>query len=164
MLAFVVVIHQAWGLWKLKQSVGLQSNGDIVTLLLQQGTLRFCFALFTTTTQVFLSYFAPNLGDGFGPLQNVLSSLLLCEFALELRRHNTTNPVLIQSAINLPTLSFREKPVQSIRYAMGRLHESIVAEMGERNELVDLGHPDSGELDSPQDSHGTAIGATTDDK
>ncbi|GJJ16126.1 hypothetical protein Clacol_010406 [Clathrus columnatus] len=112
-LAFIVVIRQAWGLWRLKRSVGLQSNEDLVTLLLRQGILRFS-----------------------------LSSLLVCEFTLDLRRRSSQKPVTNRSALNLPTLSFRDNSVQSVRSVLGRLHESIVAEMGERNDGPISGEPD----------------------
>lgn len=37
-IAFVVVIYHAWGVRKLKRSVGLRGNTDLATSLLQQGT------------------------------------------------------------------------------------------------------------------------------
>ncbi|GJJ13546.1 hypothetical protein Clacol_007801 [Clathrus columnatus] len=59
----------------------------------------------------------------------------------------------------LPTLSFRERPSQSIKFVLGRLHESIVAEMAERNEPADI--DSSGpvrELDNLQDTTSTTTG------
>ncbi|GJJ15473.1 hypothetical protein Clacol_009751 [Clathrus columnatus] len=104
MLAFVMVIYQLWGLWKIKRSLALQNSQELTTSLLEQGTLRFS-----------------------------LSTLLMCEFTMDLRRRNTKDFDPNQSALTLPTLSFQENPVQSIRSALGHLHESIIAEIGERN-------------------------------
>ncbi|GJJ13752.1 hypothetical protein Clacol_008008 [Clathrus columnatus] len=36
-LAFITVIHQVWGLWRLKKALGMQGNGDFVMLILRQG-------------------------------------------------------------------------------------------------------------------------------
>ncbi|GJJ13562.1 hypothetical protein Clacol_007817 [Clathrus columnatus] len=125
LLAFIVVIRRVWGLWKLKRGLRLLSNsGDLVTSLLEQGLLRFAFRR--------------------------LSSLLICEFTLDLRRRNATKPIFHQSAMDLPTLSFRENPAQSVRTVLGRLHESIVAEMGESNDVAN-GSSGPGELDNSQD-------------
>ncbi|GJJ15101.1 hypothetical protein Clacol_009376 [Clathrus columnatus] len=54
----------------------------------------------------------------------------------DLRRRNANKSAPNQLAdLSLPILSFQENPVQSVRTVLGRLHESIVAEMGERNDL-----------------------------
>ncbi|GJJ15100.1 hypothetical protein Clacol_009375 [Clathrus columnatus] len=54
----------------------------------------------------------------------------------DLRRRNANKSAPNQLAdLSLPTLSFQENPVQSVRTILGRLDESIVAEMGERNNL-----------------------------
>ncbi|GJJ13569.1 hypothetical protein Clacol_007824 [Clathrus columnatus] len=112
-LAFLGVIYQTWGLWRLKRSVGLQNNEDLVTTLIRQ----------------------------------------------DLRWRNTKTSVSSQSALELPTLSFSDNPTQSIRTILGRLHESIMDDMGERNHPVDSDGPGSGE---PDDSHGMNLGAATD--
>ncbi|GJJ07024.1 hypothetical protein Clacol_001222 [Clathrus columnatus] len=102
--AFLAVVRQVWGLWKLKRSLGLRSNQDIATSLIGQGFLRFS-----------------------------LSALLICEFTLDLRRRNSKKIIPNQSALNLPTMSFQDNPVQSVKSVFGRLHENLIAEMGERN-------------------------------
>ncbi|GJJ16063.1 hypothetical protein Clacol_010342 [Clathrus columnatus] len=133
-LAFIAVIHQTWGLWKLKQSIGLRSGKDLSVLILQQGILRFCF-----------------------------SSLLLCEFTIDLRKRNQQKLVPTQPA--LPTMSFHENPARSIQSTFGRLHESIVTEMGESNDNVndDNDHPDLGGPDNLLNcSYGADLGATAD--
>ncbi|GJJ10274.1 hypothetical protein Clacol_004500 [Clathrus columnatus] len=121
LLAFIVVIRQAWGLWKLKSGIGLQSNEDLVTLLLRQ------------------------------EYQPRLSSLLICEFTLDLRQRSSKRPVPNQSALDLTTLSFqhnhRHRPLQSVRSVLGRLHESIITEIGESNDPMDSDGPVSGESD-----------------
>ncbi|GJJ06674.1 hypothetical protein Clacol_000869 [Clathrus columnatus] len=107
LFAFIAVMRQVWGLWRLKRSLGLQSTEDLVTSLLRQ--------------DVFFR----------------LSTLIICEFTLELRRRNTQNAVLgSPSAMDLPTLSFRENPVQSVKSMFERFHENIMAEMGEGNNTV----------------------------
>ncbi|GJJ06902.1 hypothetical protein Clacol_001098 [Clathrus columnatus] len=35
-LAFATLIHQVWGLWKLKRSLGLQNNQSLTTSLIKQ--------------------------------------------------------------------------------------------------------------------------------
>ncbi|GJJ16054.1 hypothetical protein Clacol_010333 [Clathrus columnatus] len=35
-LGLITIIRRVWGLWKLKQSLGLQSNKDLATSLLRQ--------------------------------------------------------------------------------------------------------------------------------
>ncbi|GJJ07914.1 hypothetical protein Clacol_002120 [Clathrus columnatus] len=129
-LAFIAVVRQVWGLWKLRLSLGLRSNQDLVKSLFQQDSAQIA-------------------SDLLGPIQDVLSSLLICEFTLDLRRRNASSAPLNQSAaLDLPTLSFQENPAQSIRTVLGQLHQSIVAEMGERNDLEDsiMDGPISGEL------------------
>ncbi|GJJ15106.1 hypothetical protein Clacol_009381 [Clathrus columnatus] len=51
-----------------------------------------------------------------------------------LRRRNKKVPAPNPTALSLPTLSFQDNPVQTARSVLGRLHENIVAEMGERND------------------------------
>ncbi|GJJ06907.1 hypothetical protein Clacol_001103 [Clathrus columnatus] len=157
-LAFVAVIHQVWGLWKLKRSLGLESNKDVATILLRQCILRFCFVLGISTTQLL---FAFDVADTFNPIQNILSALLLCEFTLDLRRRNTTKSASNQTAFDLPTISFQENPVESVRSVLGR-HESIVTEMGERIDLVDRWVQDDptpvhGERDGLQEGLGATL-------
>ncbi|GJJ16070.1 hypothetical protein Clacol_010349 [Clathrus columnatus] len=131
-----------WGLWKLKRSLGLRSNKDFATLILQH-------AIFLTDVGV--------------AIQDMLSTLLVCEFTLDLRRRNQQNSVPNQSALHLPTISFHENPVQSIQSALGRLHESIVAEMGERNDQVNVDEPNLEEQDHGLGgSCGAGLGTITD--
>ncbi|GJJ16072.1 hypothetical protein Clacol_010351 [Clathrus columnatus] len=126
-IAFIVVIRQVWGLWKLKRDSSLQDNKGLSESLIQQGVLRFS-----------------------------LSSLLLCEFTLDLRRRNSSD----QSVSNIPTTSiqFGQNPVQSIQSAFGRLHEHIITEMGERNDPATIEVPGLEEPDSLRDgSHGVTL-------
>ncbi|GJJ10773.1 hypothetical protein Clacol_005001 [Clathrus columnatus] len=106
-LAFLVVIRQVWGLWKEKRRLHLQAGKDFVTLLLQQGILRFS-----------------------------LSAILICEFSLDLRQRNTTpRSLLNQSALELPdlNLSSQDNLVRSIQFILGRFQERMIADMGERS-------------------------------
>ncbi|GJJ13558.1 hypothetical protein Clacol_007813 [Clathrus columnatus] len=75
----------------------------------------------------------------------------MCEFTLDLRRRNATKSVPNESVMSIPTLSIRENHnfVQSIRSALGRLHENIIEEMGERNDSLDIA--DSGSREPEQD-------------
>ncbi|GJJ15103.1 hypothetical protein Clacol_009378 [Clathrus columnatus] len=133
-LAFIGIFRQVWGLWRLKRSLGLQNN-DFLTSLLRQGTLSFCFVLSLSISQIFLSFFAPVVSTIISSLPVVLSALLICKFTLDLRRRNAKKSAPNQLAsLSLPTLSFQENPVQSVRTVLERLHESIVAKMGERND------------------------------
>ncbi|GJJ14073.1 hypothetical protein Clacol_008330 [Clathrus columnatus] len=89
-----------------------------------------------------------------------LSSLLICEFTLDLRRRNEQKAAFNRSALSLPNLSFQVNPVQSMRSMFGRLQENIVAEMGESNDIVNIDGPNSESRD-PQnelDSDGTDLG------
>ncbi|GJJ10095.1 hypothetical protein Clacol_004321 [Clathrus columnatus] len=111
-LAFLAVIRQVWGLWREKRRLHLHTNADVVSLLFQQEILRFS-----------------------------LSIILTCEFTLGLRRRNTENAIINQSALELPNISFRENPAQSIQSVLGRLHENIISEMGERNDSATVNNP-----------------------
>ncbi|GJJ15441.1 hypothetical protein Clacol_009719 [Clathrus columnatus] len=139
-LAFIIV----WGLWKLKLSAGIQNNKDIVTLLLQQGTLRFSFVLVITAAAIILSQVGFP-GSVFFGFQNVLSTLLLCKFTIAVRQRNSENRGFDQSS--LPTPSFQQNP--GFRSTpLSRLQESIISEMGERNQLDQVDNPHSEERDS----------------
>ncbi|GJJ10364.1 hypothetical protein Clacol_004590 [Clathrus columnatus] len=152
-LAFLAVICQVWGQWKEKRRSGLHTAKDFATLLLQQGILRFSFALFASVTNLVTAYISPMVGTYVGAFQNVLSVILICEFTLDLRRRNTTT----RSLPNLSALEFadlnlssQENPeVRSIQSIFGRLHERMIADMGERNDPVSMGidAPDQGEPD-----------------
>ncbi|GJJ09197.1 hypothetical protein Clacol_003419 [Clathrus columnatus] len=133
-LAFTGVIYQLWGLWKLRQSLHLRGNGDIVSTLLRQGTLRFCFVILVTIAQTICATFAPSTitGDALTLIQNVLSTILICEFTLGLRQRNAEKN-FNQSAMDLPTLSFQDNHIHTVQSMLGRLHESIITEMGERD-------------------------------
>ncbi|GJJ14469.1 hypothetical protein Clacol_008733 [Clathrus columnatus] len=116
-LAFIGQVHQAWGVWKLKKSVGLQSNGDIATIILKQGILR-VFDLDCECQAGQHRKRLRQLPKHFPSFR--ISLLLICEFTLDLRRRNTINSISNPSALDLPTISFgstQNDPVQSIRRA-----------------------------------------------
>ncbi|GJJ05889.1 hypothetical protein Clacol_000076 [Clathrus columnatus] len=148
LLAFIGVIHQVWGLWRLKRSVGLRSNDskDIVTLLLQQGIVRFCFVLTITTVTTALALAQQNsiANAIFDPFQQVVAVLLICDFTIALRERNMKTSTLNQSALSLPTFRLASQtqtqstPIHTQRSMSRRLSESIIAEMGEINNLVDV--------------------------
>ncbi|GJJ10437.1 hypothetical protein Clacol_004663 [Clathrus columnatus] len=134
-LAFLAVIRQVWGLWKEKKRSGLEGGKDFVTLLLQQ------------VTQVIIAYITGTYVTTF---QNVLSTILICEFTLALRRRNTTAKSLPnQSTLELPdlNLSTQNNPVRSIQSVIGRLQERMIADMGERSDLVGIDGQGQGEPD-----------------
>ncbi|GJJ10114.1 hypothetical protein Clacol_004340 [Clathrus columnatus] len=117
-LAFFGVLHQVWGLWKEKKRLHLHTDKDFVTLLFQQGILRFSLNDFGSSQ--------------ISPVK--LSAILICEFTLALRRRNTTRPLPNQSGLELPDLNMSfQQPMRSIHAVVGHLHESIIADMGERN-------------------------------
>ncbi|GJJ16048.1 hypothetical protein Clacol_010327 [Clathrus columnatus] len=126
----------------------------IRTYALCQGYQPMTIALSATFLTASVSGFYIALGTQLCTSSGFLISvLLLCEFTIDLRRRNQQNSVPNQSALHLPTILFQENPVQSVRFALGRLHESIVAEMGERNDIANvddlgLGEPDHGLQDS----------------
>ncbi|GJJ05913.1 hypothetical protein Clacol_000100 [Clathrus columnatus] len=66
-----------------------------------------------------------------------------------LRRRNMKNPTPNLSDIHLPTLSLlsQDGPAQMPRSVLGRLHESLVAEMTELERPDPVSHPNSGEVD-----------------
>ncbi|GJJ06151.1 hypothetical protein Clacol_000340 [Clathrus columnatus] len=153
-----------WGLWRLKRSLGLRSGENLAIALFRQGIVRFSFR-----RQVHHSVLHHRLAEAkvfFEPqslvensvttFQNVLSTLLICEFTIDLRRRNTKTLTTGQSAVTLPTLSFQENPAQSQsirRTVLGRLHESIMTEMGESDDPMDIDNLtlNSVELDDPDD-------------
>ncbi|GJJ10127.1 hypothetical protein Clacol_004353 [Clathrus columnatus] len=104
-LAFGAVIRQVWALWKEKRRLHLHTNKDFVTLLFQQGILRF------------------SLEDQISAPFKTLSSLLICEFTMDLRRRNETKLLPNRYALELPDLN-QHNP------------DNIIADMGERNDQV----------------------------
>ncbi|GJJ10144.1 hypothetical protein Clacol_004370 [Clathrus columnatus] len=117
-LAFIAIIRQIWGLWKEKRRLHLHTNKDLVTLLLQQVN----------------SY------------RDRLSTILICEFTLDLRRRNTAKSLPNQSALELPELnllSSQNNPARPIQHVLNRLQENIILDMGEQTDEV--GIDDSGE-------------------
>ncbi|GJJ10106.1 hypothetical protein Clacol_004332 [Clathrus columnatus] len=118
-LAFLVVINQVWVLWKERRRLGLHTNKDFVTLLLYQGE---SIPIDTRGIQ----------NEGFFIS---LSVILLCEFNLDLRRRNANKSILNQSELPDFNLSFQD-PIQSVQSVLGRVHQSIIADMGERNDPV----------------------------
>ncbi|GJJ15104.1 hypothetical protein Clacol_009379 [Clathrus columnatus] len=110
---------------------GALSITFLTALIIQiYGTLRFCFVLAISTAQIFLVLYLTEFND---PLQ--VSALILCEFAVGLRKRDKKSLVLNSPALSLPILSSQENPAQTVRSVLGRLHESIVTEMGERNDI-----------------------------
>ncbi|GJJ10418.1 hypothetical protein Clacol_004644 [Clathrus columnatus] len=149
-LAFLAVIRQVWGLWKEKRRLRLEGERDFVTLLLQQVvrdlkifTVGSDIGAFQNVYELF--YILMNAHLYLLPLR--LSTILICEFTLELRRRNTTARSLPnQSALELPDLNFSSQgnPVRSIS-VLGGLQERIIADMGERSDSVDIDGPSQGE-------------------
>ncbi|GJJ10104.1 hypothetical protein Clacol_004330 [Clathrus columnatus] len=141
-LAFLGVIRQIWGLWKEKRSLHLQTNADLVDLLLQQGILRFSFVSLVAIVASLIEFFSPLVGSNLAVVQNVLSALLICEFTLALRQRNAKKAVPNQSALELelPNLnsSFLNNPMHSIQTVFGHIHESIITDMGERIDRVGI--------------------------
>ncbi|GJJ05862.1 hypothetical protein Clacol_000049 [Clathrus columnatus] len=133
-LAFIGIIYQIWGVWKSKRNLGLQSNHekDLVTSLLEQGILSISFALLVTTITSILTIVQPDgvVNYVFDPFQEALSTLIICQFTIALRRRNMKKSTPNLSDIHLPTLT-----QQSI---LGRLHESLVVEMAECPDPEDL--------------------------
>ncbi|GJJ10078.1 hypothetical protein Clacol_004304 [Clathrus columnatus] len=148
-LAFLAAIRQFWGLWQLKRSLRLQGSKDFATLLFKQGVQTF----YNSPTSKVNSKLQDTVGTDVTAFQNVLSLLLICEFTLDLRRRNTKELVSNQTASNLelPTmgLSFQTNPLRSIQSVFGRLHESIMTDMGERSGQlgVDIDSPGPGPED-----------------
>ncbi|GJJ10123.1 hypothetical protein Clacol_004349 [Clathrus columnatus] len=72
-----------------------------------------------------------------------LSTILICEFTLDLRRRNETRSLPNLSALKLPDLNPtpRDNPIRSIQSVIGRLHETIIADMGEWDDSVDADGP-----------------------
>ncbi|GJJ10116.1 hypothetical protein Clacol_004342 [Clathrus columnatus] len=102
-LGFFAVVRQVWGLWIEKRRLGLQTKQDFVSVLLQQGILRFAF----------------NNGIHTGIYLR--------------RRNSEKNPAPNQSALELPTLLIQDNQTRSSQsiHILKRLHQSIIADMGE---------------------------------
>ncbi|GJJ10474.1 hypothetical protein Clacol_004700 [Clathrus columnatus] len=120
-LAFLGIIRHVGGLWKEKRRLGLQGGKDFVTLLLQQ------------------DFSSEIVGVDVVVLQNLLSTILICEFTLDLRRRNT-RAILNQSALEIPdfNLPSQVNPIRSIRSILGRFQERMIADMGERSDPVSI--------------------------
>ncbi|GJJ10452.1 hypothetical protein Clacol_004678 [Clathrus columnatus] len=160
-LAFLAVIYQVWGLWKEKRRLGLHTGKDFASLLLQQ--------VLVTVSGVIIDYISPVARADVAISQHVyeisyntfetayvcllplrFSAILICEFTLDLRQRNTTARSLPnQSAIEFRdlNLSFQDNPVRSIQSVFGRFQEGIIADMGERGDLVGIDTPGRGKPD-----------------
>ncbi|GJJ10401.1 hypothetical protein Clacol_004627 [Clathrus columnatus] len=145
--------------------IKIPGDGDSkLNLYALSGILRFCFVLFGTLTQVIFNYIT---GTYVSPLQNTyeisyalvnayllplrLSTILICEFTLDLRRRNaTTRSLPTRSALRLPDLdlSSQHNPVRPIQSILDRLQESIIADMGERSDPMGIDGPGQGGSDS----------------
>ncbi|GJJ10209.1 hypothetical protein Clacol_004435 [Clathrus columnatus] len=131
LLAFIAVLYQVWSLWKEKRKLGLHTDKDFVTLLLRQGK----------------STLIKDIGHS---KINLLSVTLICEFTQDLRRRNAARSLPNQSSLELPDLNFLSQANRgrSIQSVFGRLQESIIADMGERNDPVgNIDDPGQGEPD-----------------
>ncbi|GJJ15458.1 hypothetical protein Clacol_009736 [Clathrus columnatus] len=124
-VAFIVVVRQAWGLWKLKKSLGLRSNQDLTTALLQQGIIRH--------SEIFPQQY-------YSKLLSINYIILICEFTLALRRRQSCATPSDFNQSTSSVLLFHNNPssARSMRLVLIQLHESIVDEMGERNASVDI--------------------------
>ncbi|GJJ06988.1 hypothetical protein Clacol_001186 [Clathrus columnatus] len=67
---------------------------------------------------------------------NELEDLVTILLRQDLRRRNVSASNQPESALYLPSMSFREGPVHSVRTVLARFHEIILVEMGERNDLL----------------------------
>ncbi|GJJ06119.1 hypothetical protein Clacol_000308 [Clathrus columnatus] len=116
LLAFTGVIYKTFKLWKLKKSAGLKSNcgEELTTSLLRHGTIRF---------SLFVNVSAGSSGN--------LSALLICELTIDLRRRNA------ERKNSGGFLSHQTSSTQTWSIA-SRLHEHIVTEFGDMNDLVDI--------------------------
>ncbi|GJJ10142.1 hypothetical protein Clacol_004368 [Clathrus columnatus] len=167
-LAFIAVVRQVWGIWKEKRRLHLHTDKDFVTLLLQQvteliigyvGHHDFLLQL-TKSSQFESSQISPLVASDFGAFQNAYEIpysilyfgqvILICEFTLNLRRRNTTKSLPNQSALELElpdlNLSSQNNPIRSTQSILSRLQESIIADMGERTDEVNIGGPGEEEL------------------
>ncbi|GJJ10117.1 hypothetical protein Clacol_004343 [Clathrus columnatus] len=150
----IYVIRQVWGLRKEKRRLRLRINKDFATLLLHQGILRFSFVLVVPVAQLIIGYVSPTVGSDLTAFQNVLSTILICEFTLALRRLNTTRSLHNQSALELPAinLSYQDTPVRSIQSIIGRIQQSIIADMSLREQSDQMGVDSPGEERNPETS------------
>ncbi|GJJ08077.1 hypothetical protein Clacol_002284 [Clathrus columnatus] len=101
--------------------------------------------------RVQLDRFSTNI---FLAFQEAISTIIICDFTVALRRRNMEKqkPTPNLSNIHLPTLSLPSQGnmAQTQRSVLGRLHESLVAEMAERPDEMDINSnhpPGSEELD-----------------
>lgn len=119
-LILAICVWKIWGTWKLGREAGIHT---IVSIILKQSLLRFCFVVvFGITRAVILAILGSSeslIADSFTRLQNVLSSVLVADFTLDLRRFNAAR--IDASNISLPTLRFTN--------ALQHTHQSILKEM-----------------------------------
>lgn len=126
LLVFGICLWKVWDTWKLKRQTGIKSNNDLVSILIKQLVSRFCFAVLITATFAILQFVSPNavIISDIPVFQQALSTILIAEFTLDLRRRNSTT---IQFAsVTLPTLH-----IQSM---LQYVHESIIAGMGDHDQ------------------------------
>lgn len=146
-LILAICVWKIWGTWKLGREAGIHTSRSIVSIILKQSLLRFCFVVvFGITRAVILAILGSSeslIADSFTRLQNVLSSVLVADFTLDLRRFNAAR--IDASNISLPTLRFTN--------ALQHTHQSILMEMATPEERST---EDEGEGDAPDDG-GSAI-------
>ncbi|GJJ06024.1 hypothetical protein Clacol_000211 [Clathrus columnatus] len=141
LLAFAGVFYQAWGIWRAKRRANLKSNETLVTTILRQVAMKYNAQLDSDFHP------APVLPDGqhLGSSLHRLTSVIICEFTLDLRKRNEQKLAPNQSL----SLAFipQDDPAQSgSSTVLGRLHERILEEWGENNVAIEDDMP-SGRMD-----------------
>ncbi|KIJ40125.1 hypothetical protein M422DRAFT_256949 [Sphaerobolus stellatus SS14] len=124
-----ITVYFAWTFNKQLQNM-FGNRQSLTVILLQQGVIRF-FIIFTWTLEISISNkvlnpFLAGFDDG---LENVISTILVCRFTLQLRRFNTR----VQT---VPSVHIASTP--GIRGRLQRIHQTLIEEFGNSGIEYDL--------------------------
>lgn len=120
---FSICMWKIWEIWRLKRSTGIQGSNSLISVLLRQSILRFCFVITFTITNVVLVWFKnaipPLFENCFALMQNDLSAILVADLTLDLRHFNSAR--IEASQMSLPPLKFSN--------VLHHIHRSFLVEM-----------------------------------
>lgn len=103
------------------------AKNSILFLFVYQGAMRYGFVLTVTVTDAAIfKTLRVGLQGILGPVQNVLSVLIICRFQLDLRERYAKRD----------DCTLNERTLGTFKAAIGRVHEAVITEFGD-TEFID---------------------------
>ncbi|KIJ34782.1 hypothetical protein M422DRAFT_263140 [Sphaerobolus stellatus SS14] len=118
-----ITAYYAWGVSKQFSDAFGSTRKSLTVIFLQQGVIRFIVIfLWTLEASITKKVLNPLLAGFDAPLEDSISSILICRFMLQLRKFNTR----VQT---VPSLDIASTP--GVQGRLRRIHETIVDEFGD---------------------------------